>query len=143
MVLTRVTLPGLLSVVVAVAACTTVRRVQPVEYLAVNTPDVVWVTRANNTVVPVAEAEVAGDTLRGTWEGKQEPVAIPLGDIQSVQAKTPDHTKTALLATTVGVALVSSVYIIWISKAGESQGGVQCAGVERPADYSECQTELP
>jgi len=92
MSLWRATLAGL---VFAATACTTVRRVQPAGYLAQNSPDVVWVTYDNNVVVPVAEAEIRGDTLRGMRQGTEQRVAIPLGQIQSVRAKIPDKAKTA------------------------------------------------
>ena len=119
----RATLAGL---VFAATGCTTVRPVQPAGYLAQNSPDVVWVTYDNNVVVPVAEAEVRGDTLRGMRQGTQQRVAIPLGQIQSVRAKTPDKAKTAILVTGALTGLVVSVYELWISKAGSESGGVHC-----------------
>jgi hypothetical protein len=94
----------------------------------------VWVTHANSTVVPVAEPEIAGDTLRGRWQGTERPVAIPLGDVRHVRAKVPDSRKTALLLTTLGVAAVSSVYLLWISKAGPDAGGVNCGVYDSARD---------
>lgn len=123
MPLGRTTLAGLLF---AATACTTVRRVQPAPYLAQNSPDVVWVTYDNNVVVPVAEAEIRGDTLRGMRQGTQQRVAIPMGQVQSVKAKTPDKAKTAILVTGALTGFVVSVYALWISKAGSKTGGVDC-----------------
>jgi hypothetical protein len=121
--LRRATLAGL---VFAATACTTIRRVQPAGYLAQNSPDVVWVTYDNDVVVPVAEAEIRGDTLRGMRQGTQQRVAIPLGQIESVRAKTPDKAKTAILVTGALTGFVASVYALWISKAGSQAGGVDC-----------------
>jgi hypothetical protein len=138
MVLNRVALSGLLLGVAAVAACTSVRRVPAAEYLADNTPAVVWVTYTNNTVVSVAEPEIRRDTLRGMLQGTR--VKIPLSEIQSVQAKVRDRTRTALLFTTLGVAVVSSMYFGFIAKAS---GGstVDCTSDEvtkHPTEHPEC-----
>ena len=123
MVLNRVALAGLLLAVTEAGACTTVRSVQPDEYLAVNTPEVVWVTYANNTLVPLAEPEIRRDTLRGMLQGQRERVKISMGEVRSVQARTPDHMKTAILATTLGVAAATSVYFLLVSQGGGSGTG--------------------
>jgi hypothetical protein len=134
MLLNRIALAGLLFGVAGVGACTTLRRVQPAEYFARNSPEVVWVTHTNNTVVPVAQPEIAGDTLKGIWQGTQRPVAIPLDKVRSVQAKARDDMKTAVLLTTLGVAFASSVYFMWISKAGPNPSGVYCGVYETARD---------
>jgi hypothetical protein len=126
MALSRVALAGLLLGITAVSACTTLRRVQPVEFLAKNSPDVLWVTHINKTVVPVVQPEIAGDTLRGMWQGTQRRVAIPLNEIRRAQAKLPDHMKTALFITGLGVGAVSAVYFIWVVQAGPERVGVYC-----------------
>lgn len=120
------------------AACTSVRPVPPAEYLADNAPRVVWVTRTNNTVVEVLEPTVKRDTLRGKLNG--ERVKIPLSDIQKVQVKLPDHKKTALLVTTVGVATVSTMYFGFMAK-GSGGATVDCFGDEvlkHPTEHPEC-----
>lgn len=103
---------------IGLPACTSLKQVEPAEFLAANSPDVLWVTQAGNALVPVAKAEIVGDTLKGTWEGTQRPVAIALADVQRVEARVPDKTKTILLFTTLGAGAVSAVYFMWISKAG-------------------------
>ena len=62
------------------AACTSRRPVQPVEFFRTNSPEVVWVTYPNNTVVTVAEPEITGDTLKGRHQGSERRVAIHLGE---------------------------------------------------------------
>jgi hypothetical protein len=124
--------------VVAIGACTSVRRVQPATYLSEKNPEVVWVTRTNNTVVLVAEPVIKRDTLRGLGQGRHERVKIPLSEVQSVQAKVADHTKTALLVTTLGVAAITSVYFGLVVKAGTGGPGIDC-GVDRKGDViQEC-----
>jgi len=139
MALNRMALVGLLGVA-ALGACTTVRSVRAAEYLADKAPELVWVTDTNNTVVQVAEPQIKRDTLRGTVQGSRERVAIPLGEIRSVQAKVSDHRKTALLLAGVGVAVVSSMYFGFI--AGASGGStVDCTSDEvtkHPTEHPEC-----
>jgi hypothetical protein len=125
MVFNRVPWAGLLCAVAGVVACTSVRRVQPAEFIPKNSPEVVWVTYTNSTVVPVAQPEIAGDTLRGMRQGTRKPVAIPLAQVRSVQAKAHDPMKTAIFLTTMGVAAVGAVYFIWVVQAGPG-GGSQC-----------------
>jgi hypothetical protein len=121
MVRSQVALVGLF--VGVAGACTTVRPVLPAEYLAANNPELVCVTYTNNTVLPVAEPEIKRDTLRGTLQGGRERVKIPLTEIRSVQAKVADHTKTAVLVTTLGVAAVTSIYFGLIANAGGAGPG--------------------
>jgi hypothetical protein len=123
MALNRIALVGIVLGVAGVSACTSIRRVQPTEYLADNAPHLVWVTYGDNSIVPLADPEIRRDTLRGLLEGKRERVKIPLGQVRSVEAKVPNHTKTALLLGGLGVAAVSSVYFLLISQAGSNGVG--------------------
>ena len=134
MVPNRVALVGLLTGLAGVGGCTTVRRVQAAEYFADNSPEVVWVTYTNDTVVAVAEPVIRRDTLRGMWPGTRDRVKIPLGEIRSVQARVPDHTRTAILVASLGVVTVSTLYFGVISKTGPGvAGGIEC-GVDRKGD---------
>ena len=129
MVFTRVALAGLLFGVTGVGACTTVRRVEPAALLADDGPALVWATETNNTVVTVAEPLIRRDTLRGKLNG--ERVKIPLSEIRTLQARVPDHARTALLAITLGVASVSAVYVFGISKTGPGGDGTNCGQTVR------------
>ena len=124
MMLRRVVLAGLLVEVAGAGACTSVRHVQAVPYLADNNPAVVWVTSTHHTVVPLTAPVIRRDTLRGTWRG--ERVKIPVSDIQTLQVRVPNHTKTALLGVALGVAGVSAVYFAFISQAGPGGDGTNC-----------------
>jgi hypothetical protein len=68
-------------------------------------------------------------------------VKIPLRDIRSVQAKAPNHAKTALLVTGLGVAAASSFYFL-VVQSGESGGGggrgVVCPTDVRGRDVNFC-----
>jgi hypothetical protein len=100
MMVSRVAAVGL---VLAVPACTTIRQVQPAQFIPQHTPALVWVTTTSNAIVAMAKPQIDGDTLRGTWAGTQNPVAIPLQRIKSVHAKTLARTRTLLVFATLGL----------------------------------------
>ena len=136
MSLGRVAVAGLL---LGMAACTSVRPVQPAQLTPEYGPDVVWVTRTNNTVLQVVEPVMKRDTLRGKLNG--ERVRIPLSEIRSVQAKLPDHKKTAILFTTVGVGVIATMYVGLVSKAGAGTYVVDCTRddvTKHPDQHPEC-----
>jgi hypothetical protein len=81
-------------------------------------------------VLAVINPTIKRDTLRGRLNG--ERVRIALSDVQSVRAKLPDHRKTALLVTTLGVAAVSTIYVMAISQAGgPASNGANCGQTVR------------
>jgi hypothetical protein len=127
-----------MGLLVGVAACTSVRSVPPVSYLEYNAPPVVWVTYSNNTLVAVSEPEIKRDTLRGLLQGAR--IKIPVSDIREVQAKVPNHTKTAILVTTLGVGVVSTMYFAFGS-GSSGKASVDCTGDEvtkHPTEHPEC-----
>jgi len=127
----------LLLVCAGTTACTSVRPVQPSEFIPSHAPDMVWVTYADQRVVEVEQPAVVADTLRGTLRGTSDSISIPLGQVQSVKARTPDPTKTAVLATTAGAGAIATVYLLCISQAGSNTAGVYCGVDEdaRPIPY--------
>ena len=116
-----------------VVACTTKRPVQPAE-IQKRAPDVVWVTYHDNCTVAVADPLVEGDSLRGLRHGTSTPLAIHMGDVRSVQAKTPDGVKTAFFVAGLGVVWASGIYFIWGHQAGPKAGGVYCGTYEKTRD---------
>jgi hypothetical protein len=116
------------------AACTSKRPVQPSEYIQKKAPDVVWVTYHDNSVVAVADPAVASDTLWGVRHGTSKAVAIPMRDVRTVHAKTPDGLKTALFITGLGAVWAGGIYLIWGHQFGPNQNGVYCGTYERTRD---------
>ncbi len=123
MMLDRVAAAGLL---LALPACTTIGEVRPTQFIPQRTPALVWVTTTNNAMVAVAQPQIDGDTLRGTWVGTQTPLAIPLQDIQSVQAQTPARTRTVLAFITAG--LVAEALIRSLTQSGTRSEPDPCPG---------------
>lgn len=136
----RVASASLLVGVGVIGACRTVKRIEPAQYLDENSPQLVWVTYTNNTVVLVADPEIRRDTLRGLLQGAR--VRIPMVEIQSIRAKVLDPTKTAILLSAMGVAAASSMYFMFISKSGPEGITIDCANdavEEHPEEHPECQ----
>ena len=137
MVLNRVPLVGLLLVA---AGCVTVQKVQPAEFIAKYNPSVVWVTGTDDALIPVGSPQMVGDTLKGTWIGQDEPFAIPLSEIKTVQAKMKSPKRTAILVTVLAAAAGGVGY-------GLSQGTNGPAGCTSqvvkgtPTDY--CCANIP
>jgi hypothetical protein len=121
MTLSRVAAVGWL---LAVAACTTLRDVQPAQFIPQHAPALVWVTTTNDALVPVAQPYMDGDTLRGKWAGTEKPFAIPLQGVESVQAKRPARAQTALLIATLG--LVAGAMIRSVAASGARSVQDQC-----------------
>jgi hypothetical protein len=83
-------------------ACVVVQPVrQPAQFIPANTPEIVVVTYTDNSVVPVSKPHMSGDTLVGTWAGLGEPVAVPLRDVQRIDAKQKSPKRTAMLVAGV------------------------------------------
>jgi len=99
-----------LAVLLAITACTSVRTVRPATYIPAHSPPTVWVTYTDFSFVPVGQPRMVGDTLKGFWQGLAEPLAIPLDQIQSVQAKVPDHERTFILFSTLA-AIVGGIIL--------------------------------
>jgi hypothetical protein len=136
----RVASASLLVGVGLIGACRTVKRIEPAQYLEENSPQLVWVTYTNNTVVLVLDPEIRRDTLRGLLQGAR--VRIPMVEIQSVRAKVLDPMRTAILLSAMGVAAASSMYFMFISKSGPDGITIDCANdavEEHPEEHPECQ----
>ena len=100
------------------AGCVTVQKVPPAQFIPTHKPLLVWVTTTDNALTPVSGPEVVGDTLKGTWAGLQEPVAISLDQIQYVQVKRPSPKRTVILATVLTATVGGAIYSI--ATAGNS-----------------------
>ena len=95
------------------SACMTLRPVaSPAQFIPKANPPLVYVMYNDNSIVPVVQPKVSGDTLLGTWAGLSEPVAIPFRDIQLVQAKQPARGRTRLLIAGLAALTAASVYTV-------------------------------
>jgi len=105
---------------------------QPVRNLAQfipqHLPARVWVVTTNNATLAVAQPRIDGDTLRGTWEGRSAPLAVPLRDVQRVEAVQRDKTKTIVLVATLATLTAAGVY------GFTRRGGGACTPVYDPGD---------
>ena len=100
----------LVLLLLAVGACHSVQNVRPAEYIPAHRPAIVWVTYNDNSFVPVVQPHIVGDTLKGMWQGLQEPISIPLNQIQTVQANLPDYERAIILFSTLGAILGGTLH---------------------------------
>jgi hypothetical protein len=93
------------------AACTSMRPVEPGQFIPAHRPEVVSVWTKPNHVTIVSNPQVIGDTLSGVV--LDEPWARALKDVVKVEATRADPARTAILlagaaASAVGVYLLSN-----------------------------------
>jgi len=103
----------LVTLVVA-SACTTWSRqsAPPAQVVAGHPHALVRVTRADHSVVTVRDARVANDTLVGTTNDDAHiPVAIAVGDIESIDTRAVSGARTAGLGVgaLVGIIAVTGI----------------------------------
>ena len=122
--LRRLTAATLLPLMPFATACTTVAMVQsPTEFISTKTPPIVWVTKTDNTVVPITQPRVRGDSLAGLADG-QDPITLPLSSVQSMRARQPAHGKTRLLV--IGSIVVAAGMATTLVGIGRAQGDTLC-----------------
>lgn len=95
---------------VVLPACTTWARQSepPAQVVASHPGALVRVTRTDHSVITVRGAKVAGDSLVGTTsDAARLPVAIPMGDIASVDTRAVSGARTAGLGVGVFVGVLA------------------------------------
>jgi hypothetical protein len=122
-------------------ACSSVQQVRdPVQFMATR-PDLVVVIYDDRSEVPVAQPEMRGDTLFGTWQGLSEPVAVPLSQVQRIDAIQRDSKRTTLLI--VGLATAGAVMTYGFSRL-TANSGIFCSwdrGVDDRGDSGDLARE--
>jgi hypothetical protein len=124
---------GLIAVMLSGAACHTMAPLSWDEVAGLR-PSVVYVTRADQTVVQVSGPQVFGDTLVGYVNGAFQELAT--AEVTRVAMRRPARAKTIALlaASTAGATLLA----VWISGLGPKPPGdeVDC-GLD--PDHPDCQ----
>ena len=115
MMLNRIAAAGLL---LSVLACRSVQDVQPAKFIPQHKPALVWVTTTSSAVLGIAQPRIQDDTVRGMWAGSQRPVAIPLSGVQTMQARAPSPTRTAILVGTLGLVAGGTIWFIVQKNSG-------------------------
>lgn len=112
-----VTLPV---VVVLTTACASVQPVQdPSRFIAEANPAVVYVTHSNRAQLAIEAPRVSGDTLMGTWQGRDGPIAIPLSQVTAMSARQHDRRRTTFFAIGVATVTLVGIYAIIEANSGE------------------------
>lgn len=119
----------LAAVLLSAIGCASLQPVRdPAQFIPQHLPARVWVVTTNNATLAVAQPRIDGDTLRGTWEGRSAPLAVPLRDIERVEAVQRDKTKTIVLVATLATLTAAGVY------GFTRRGGGACTPVYDPGD---------
>jgi len=97
--------------VLALGGCASLQPLRdPAVDIAGASPRVVYVTHKTGVQLMLTAPRVSGDSLIGTWEGADRELALPLRDVQRVEAVRRDKTRTTLLIAGVSVAAVAIGY---------------------------------
>lgn len=111
--------------------CATVQPVrQPAQYIPTAHPELVVVIYKDNSQAAVTKPQISGDTLIGMWAGEQ--VAVPLSDVQRIDAMQKSPRRTAMMVAGLAVLAAGGTYAV----VRVTQSGRNC-------DYSYQPSTLP
>ena len=105
------------------SACHSLKPVQP-STLSSKSINRVWITKANDSAIVLAEPQLRGDTLVGFVNGQYQE--MPLSDARSLRAREPAFGRTALLAGALTAAAVMG--LIYFENRSYVGGGEACSG---------------
>jgi hypothetical protein len=118
------------ALMLTLSACTSFGPVPAREYLPIEHPTNIWITKSDNTVVRMQAPKLIGDTLVGYVNGDFQEVM--LSQTKQIQAKRPQPGRTAL-AVGAGVVGVAAVAVLAAGKGspcvkwdGTQGGWVPC-----------------
>ena len=126
----HLTAATLLPLIPLATACTTVATVrQPAQFIASKAPQVVWVTRTDNSQVALLSPRIRADTLGGLADGVHY-VEMPLSTVQSMRARQPAPRRTLLLMG--GITLVVATMAISASRGTGGPSSAPCLNPNNP-----------
>lgn len=113
----------LVAVLLSSLGCMTLQPLnEPAESIPKANPKVVYVTYKNRSIMGVAEPRVSGDSLFGLVQGQSNrPLAVPLSQVERIEAILPDGKRTTLLVA--GLAAATGVVVYALVKAIGGRGG--------------------
>jgi hypothetical protein len=92
----------------AMVGCSSLQPVrEPAHFITQTKPAVVYVTHRSRAVLVIAHPRISGDTVHGTWPDQPRPIAVPLSQVQSIEAVRRDGKRTAMLVA--GLTILSGV----------------------------------
>lgn len=104
-----------------VGACRSMQRV-PVDFIPETHPAVVYLSDGYGLTQAVANPRLSGDTVHGTTVGGNQPVAVPLSQVQRMTTVRVNRARTAFLVgglTAVGALMT---YAMLANGRGDSSG---------------------
>src|SRR5262245_53820716 len=92
------------------AGCTTFGPVSAREYLPIQHPSNIWITKSDNSVVKMQAPKLLGDTLVGYVNGEFQEMR--LSQTKQIQAKRPAPGRTAIAAGAVIVGVAAGAALV-------------------------------
>jgi hypothetical protein len=84
----------------------------PLRFIPEANPPVVYIADAYGVVQSVAHPRLSGDTVHGTSVGDNQPVAVPLNEVQRLSTVRLNRGRTALLVGGLSAAAGLMVYTV-------------------------------
>lgn len=105
---------------VATAGCVNLRPVfDPARFIAENHPPVVYVMRGTEAVLTISNPRVSGDTVHGTLVGENQPIAMPLREVQNIGTVRFNSARTVMLVGAAAVVSALMTYAVLTRGAGD------------------------
>jgi len=136
----------LVATLLGAMACATVQPLRdPAQSISSLKPQVVYVTYKDNSKIPVTAPRVSGDSLYGTWQGVNEPVATPLSAVRLIESKQPNPKRTTALIAGVAALTAGAVWTFSLVTRGNgacdsARGNTDQYGNPAPVD-AECKVK--
>jgi hypothetical protein len=101
------------AMLLAAVGCKSVQPVvEPAQYIPAHKPNLVVVIDQDNAEILVADPQMAGDTIKGVWSGVGDPIAMPLDQVQRIDAIQPNKKRTRMLVAVLAVVGVAGGYAL-------------------------------
>jgi hypothetical protein len=118
--------PWIMALILGATACSTVQPVKsPTSFVVANSPQRVWITRTDGSVMELGVPHIVGDTLFGFLGLKLQE--IPLESITQMRAVQKAPARTA--AVVLGFTLVAGGTYWWMNSKSSSNQST-CTGGE-------------
>ena len=105
---------------VVATGCVSLRPVfDPARFIAETNPPVVYVMRGTEAVLTIANPRVSGDTVHGTLVEGNQPIAMPLREVQNIGTVRFNGARTAMILSAAAVVSALMTYTLLTHGSGD------------------------
>ena len=94
----------------------------PIDFIPETQPAVVYLSDEYGVTQAVANPRLSGDTVHGTNVGGDQPVAVPLSQVERMATVRLNRARTALLVGGLTAAGALMTYVVLAHTRGDSSG---------------------